>query len=684
MLLLATAEAAHQAAGHIEKVASGAAHPSEVLGWVVVLPLIGAFLNGVFGKRWSKSTVTAIGVGSILVAFAFSVYEVVRLAGLPADDFIVSHFWNWFSSYELTVRVDFMLDHLSAVMLMVVTGVGLLIHIFSVGYMREDAGYWKYFAYLNLFMFSMLLLILGKNLGVLFVGWEGVGLCSYLLIGFWYKDMPKAEAGQKAFIANRVGDLAFLLGTFILLYYTHGNLDFAGTDQVGGSIQAAVTELSQKGEGGASTITVIALLYFVAACGKSAQIPLYVWLPDAMAGPTPVSALIHAATMVTAGVYMMARMNYLFAASQTAMAVIAVVGGVTALFAATIALVQNDIKKVLAYSTVSQLGFMVLAIGSGSFVAAIFHLMTHAFFKACLFLGSGSVIHGMHHEQDIRMMGGLRKKLPLTAITFFISCLAIAGIPFLSGFFSKDEILFGALTNTVGDGGLKAIQIGAGVLGFLAAACTAFYMFRLYYLTFEGSFRGDKHVYAHAHEEKVMTFPLLVLAVLAAFAGFVGLPHLLGHGELHLLHGWLHPVFAGIHGLVTPLGHEALVVPELLVMGVSSAIGVGGMLLARAVYRRPAEALPVAPVHRGWHKLLTNKYWVDEFYEATFIRGFRGLARFLHEFVDVKIIDGLFVRGTAKLVGFAGEGLRLLQTGDVQAYVTVLVVGLAAALLVAV
>ncbi len=662
-----TAHAASSAAGLLGP-AVGTAHTADYLGWVILLPLIGAFINGVFGTRLSQRTVTRIGVGSVFFAFIFALLEVTRLVGLPSGDYLVLHGWTWFDSGELNIGLEFMLDRLSAIMVLIVTGVGTLIHVFSTAYMREDDGYWKFFSYLNLFMFSMLLLILGKNLAVLFIGWEGVGLCSYLLIGFWYKDMEKSEAGQKAFVANRIGDLAFLVATFLLLYYSHGSLDFVSE----GGVKSAVGHLQGAGEGGSMTLFAIALLYFVAATGKSAQLPLYVWLPDAMAGPTPVSALIHAATMVTAGVYVMARMNPLFAAAPDAMTVVATVGGATALFAATIALVQNDIKKVLAYSTVSQIGFMVLAVGVGNFTGAIFHLMTHAFFKACLFLGSGSVIHAMHHEQDIRQMGGLHKKLRITSVTFFISCLAIAGIPFFSGFFSKDEILFNALTTHHVSG---SPQIIPAIFGFLAAACTAFYMFRLYYLTFGGTYRGDPHVLEHAQEEGAMTFPLAVLGVLAALAGFLGIPHLV-HGA-HVLDAWLSPNFGWLHGNVFEYGHNVTI--EIAVMVVSSIIGVSGLLLARRWYH--GATLPTAPVDAGWHKLLTNKYYVDEIYDAIFIRPLRALARGLHKVMDVAIVDGLLVRGPAKVVGFIGNQFRTLQNGDMQAYVTVIVLGLVTAIL---
>ena len=649
-------------------------HPSELLALIVVLPLIGAFINGVFGRYLSKRAVVFFGVGSVAASFALAVTAVVKLSALPAGDFYFTDMWRWFSNGELTIEAALLLDHLSAVMLLVVTGVGGIIHVFSLGYMRDDPGFARYFSYLNLFMFSMLLLILGKNLLVMFVGWEGVGLCSYLLIGFWFTDMQKAEAGQKAFIANRVGDLAFLIGTFILLFYSWGSLDFVGADGLSG-LQSTAQQLAAS-PNGSVMITVVTLLFFVGATGKSAQIPLYVWLPDAMAGPTPVSALIHAATMVTAGVYMMARLNFMFALSETAMTVVAVIGALTALMAATIGFAQNDIKKVLAYSTVSQIGFMVVAIGVGSFVGAIFHLMTHAFFKGTLFLGSGSVIHGLHHEQDIRKMGGLKKKFPVTRWTFLIACLAIAGIPFFAGFFSKDEILFFAAT-AHRQGGSPLIAIY--VISAIAALFTAFYMFRLYFLTFEGSYRGDKHAWDHAHEETVMNIPLIILAFLSTVGGFLGLPHFL---HAHVLDNWFEPVFGWMyaggheHALYV-LNHE--VAAELGLMAVSVVLALIGVGLAWRLYM--GAKLPVAPVAAGWHKVLTNKYYVDEFYDRTIIRPLRTLARVLYRFVDVKLIDGLFVRGSAQLVGKLGDGLRVLQNGDVQAYVTAIVVGLAAVLI---
>ena len=641
---------------------------SEYLPLIVALPLLGALWNGVFGQKLPKASVTFVGVGSVIAAFVLSILAAAELMGPAADEAQALSYtgWSWIVSGSLQVDFSLLLDPLSTVMLLVVTGVGALIHVFSIGYMHSDEAYWRYFSYLNLFMFSMLLLILGQNMLVLFIGWEGVGLCSYLLIGFWYSDMDKAKAGQKAFVTNRIGDLAFLIGTFLLLYYAGGNLDFGHLATVAGPGGAL--------DGQTAVVTAICLLLFAGAAGKSAQLPLYVWLPDAMAGPTPVSALIHAATMVTAGVYMMARLNFLFAASPTAMSVIAIVGATTALFAATIGLVQNDIKKVLAYSTVSQIGFMVLAIGVGGFVAAIFHLMTHAFFKACLFLGSGSVIHALHHQQDIREMGGLREKLPVTAITFFISCLAIAGIPIFAGFFSKDEILFTAFTAS--HAGAEPLRL-AFYLGIAAALCTSFYMFRLYYLTFGGTYRGDPHALEHAHEERVMNFPLIVLATLATVGGFLGVPHGL-HAIIpipHILEGFLAPVFR--QGSAAFGYAKDAHTTEFALMGLSVGVALIGWFVARQLYNRPANQLPIAPVQSAWHRVLSNKWYVDEIYEALLLKPMHALAGFFYRVTDVKLIDGLMVRGTAIAVGRLGAALRRVQNGDVQAYVTAVVVGFA-------
>jgi NADH-quinone oxidoreductase subunit L len=682
---------------------------SSVLAWIVLLPLLGAVINGVFGSRFSPRVVTFFGVGSVAVSFLLAAYAVFHELGcleLILDNLglhdltgpqraqipngVAVDLWDWIVSIPgargdlvlLEVDMALLLDRLSAVMVLIVTGVGMLIHVFSVGYMREkahgyDPGYWRYFAYLNLFMFSMLLLVLGKNLLVLFVGWEGVGLCSYLLIGFWYGDMAKAIAGKKAFITNRIGDFGFLIGIFVILFYTGGSLDFdaiGALTRPGGNLDAFIPGLgAHEANQKYLTVTLIAVLLFVGACGKSAQIPLHVWLPDAMAGPTPVSALIHAATMVTAGVYMMCRLNLLFSASAAAMTIVAGVGAATALFAATIALVQTDIKKVLAYSTVSQLGFMVAACGVGAYTAAIFHLMTHAFFKACLFLGSGSVIHALHHEQDIRKMGGLKAKLPVTAWTFKASCLAIAGIPPLAGFFSKDEILVHAFTNQ---------RFGAEPLTWVwallvaASLCTAFYMFRLYYLTFEGTYRGDPHAYEHAQEEPVMTWPLRILAGLAIAGGLLGIPAVFFEAP-HVLGRWLAPPFLGGARNAFYWEHEVSHSLEWGLMGLATVLAIAGWQVAKRIYTRPAAALPGRPAQAAWFKLLDNKGYVDEIYGALIIRPFVGFARFCYRWIDNGLIDTDLLHGLARVLGWCGNQLRRLQTGDVQTYVTGIVIGVA-------
>jgi NADH-quinone oxidoreductase subunit L len=522
-------------------------------------------------------------------------------------------------------------------MVLVVTFVGLLIHVYSSrlpglgdGYMAHDPGYARYMSYLNLFMFAMLTLVLGANYLVLFIGWEGVGLCSYLLIGFWFEKQSASDAGKKAFIVNRIGDAGFVLGVF-LIFVTFGTVDFRAV-----AAQAAHMPV-EWAWGGA--LTMIGLFLFVGACGKSAQLPLYVWLPDAMEGPTPVSALIHAATMVTAGVYMIARSSAIYAHAPKAMTVVAIVGILTAIFAASIGLVQNDIKRVLAYSTVSQLGYMVAACGVGAFAAGVFHLMTHAFFKALLFLGSGSVIHGMSGEQDMRRMGGLRKQMPVTHVTMLIGCLAIAGIPGLAGFFSKDEILWSAFKI----GGYGRV---VWALGFATAAMTAFYMFRLYYMTFHGEFRGTHEQEHHLHESpKAMTVPLVILAGGSVLAGYLGIPAVIGHvvHAPNLFEGFLHPALANAHHALEqvfphPLPDEAT---EWALMGASVAVAVAGIFLARYLYKaRPELSERLAQTFAPIHRLLTNKYYVDEIYGAVFVRGAAlGGGRSLHA-VDRLAIDG--------------------------------------------
>jgi NADH-quinone oxidoreductase subunit L len=589
----------------------------------------------------------------VLLSFLTSVYAVVRAHAAP-DHTLVERLWSWIPGgaapvaggvAPFTVDWAYQVDPLSSVMILVVTFVGFFIHVYSTGYMAHDAGYARYMSYLNLFMFAMLTLVLGANYLVLFVGWEGVGLCSYLLIGFWFHKQSAADAGKKAFIVNRIGDAGFALGMF-LIFVTFGTLDF-------GPVMAAAAALPVE-QGWSGPLTLIALFLFIGACGKSAQIPLYVWLPDAMEGPTPVSALIHAATMVTAGVYMVARSSAIYAHAPNALFVVAVVGALTAVLAATIALVQNDIKRVLAYSTVSQLGYMFLACGVGAFAAAVFHLMTHAFFKALLFLGSGSVIHAMGGEQDMRHMGGLKQKLPWTHRTMLVGCIAIAGVPPLAGFFSKDEILWSAFK--VGGYG----QI-VWLMGFVVAALTAFYMFRMYHLTFSGTFRGTEEQAHHVHESpRSMVVPLQVLAVGSIVAGLVGIPAVLGE-RFHIPNAFehfLHPVFADAHhtlaGVFTrPVPGHGL---ELALMAASILIGLAGIGVAWLFFRRHPE-IPDRLAGRlaGVHRLLANKYYVDEIYGKLFVRGaalgggrlLYANDRYLVDGGDGEVRPGLGVNGVA-------------------------------------
>ena len=647
-----------------------------ILGSLWLIPalcLAGALANLALGAvRAPKAVVTVIGVGSVgaaTVATYMALWQYLH----QSIDVVVEPYFTWISAGSITIDASLQLDPLSAVMVAFVTFVGLLIHIYSVGYMHgeSDRGYARYFAYLNLFMFSMLLLVLGSNLVVLFVGWEGVGLCSYLLIGFYYTKNWCAAAGSKAFIVNRIGDLGFLIAVFVTLA-VFGSTEYS----------TVFATAAAHPEQFAAAATVIGLLLFVGAVGKSAQIPLYVWLPDAMAGPTPVSALIHAATMVTAGVYIVVRANVFYRLSPTAMLTVAVVGGVTAIFAATIGLVQNDIKKVLAYSTVSQLGYMFLAAGVGAFVTAIFHVVTHAFFKACLFLGSGSVIHACDGEQDMRQMGGLRRHMPTTYWTFFAATLAIAGIPLFAGFFSKDEILARAFAAGAGDlNGFGTVYTALWVMGMVAALLTAFYMFRALYMTFRGEYRGGEEREHHLHESpRTMTLPLIVLGVLSAIGGFVGFPGQLFHvSGLNLIERFLEPVIlplggAAAHGAETAAEHGShgltLGVEWLLVFG-SVALAVAGIAVASRFYlgadafkaaQRLAQRLPF------FHKLLFNKYWVDEIYGAVVIEPVRRFAVFCWRVVDTLVIDTLFINGSAFAVELTGDLLRFTTTGNVRNY----------------
>jgi NADH-quinone oxidoreductase subunit L len=756
--------------------------PFPLLALIPLFPLLGAAYCGLVGcglfKKYGEG---AIHWPAILLpwgSFVVTLIAVITLAGAGHGAVLHQRLWDWFRIGSLSVDAAFQIDRLSAVMCLVVTFVGSLIHVYSRGYMKGDASYWRFFSNLNLFMFSMLVLVLGDNLLVMFVGWEGVGLCSYLLIGFWYRERKNAAAGMKAFVVNRVGDYGFTLGVFLLFWglaaapasllrgqggepvaaaavhevaVGHGEVATspgehgAPIGEAAGEHGAAVSHGTEGSEAGRTPvssvtfrdierimedparrdavlnqkvlgfglITLVCLLFFVGATGKSAQLPLYVWLPDAMAGPTPVSALIHAATMVTAGVYMVARLHFLFAYSPVAMTVVATVGALTALFAATIGLFQYDIKKVLAYSTVSQLGFMFVAVGVGAYWVGIFHLVTHAFFKACLFLGSGSVILGCHHEQDMRKMGGLRKLMPITAVTYFVSACAIAGFPFFSGFFSKDEILWKAF-----DSGNMLLPGGGIILWVLAATaalCTSFYMFRSYYMTFSGTYRGaqghgthdahDAHG-GHGHglpkeSPRSMTWVLAILGGLAVVGGYIGLPIL--WGLPNAFETWLEPIFEGSHHLIhsAERGHGA----EWGLMLFSVVIAFSGFFLARWLYKDAKSPIPGRLLAsrnglvQGFHRVVFNKYYVDEAYQASFVNGTVGLSGLLSWFdrtvidgivnlagtagrfcsgiqgwIDANIVDGA-VNLVASLSMRAGRSLRKVQTGRIQNYVLGLTAG---------
>ncbi len=642
------------------------------LVWLAVaLPLAGFLVNGALAliRPDAKTAVSLVGPGVLLGAFAVAVGVFIELWQAGPVTPVVVTLWTWLPVDALQVDFAFQVDQLAVVMLLVVTGVGSLIHLFSVGYMKADPGYARYFSYLNLFVVFMLVLVLGSSFPVMFIGWEGVGLCSYLLIGFWFNDKANADAGKKAFIVNRIGDFGFLVAMF-LLWWSVGSLDFATVAR-----QAPATLAL-----GGATVTAITLFLFLGCAGKSAQIPLYTWLPDAMAGPTPVSALIHAATMVTAGVYLVARTNVLFAMAPVSSAVVAGVGAVTALYAATIGLRQNDIKKVLAYSTVSQLGYMFLAVGTGAYVAGIFHLVTHAFFKALLFLGAGSVIHAMHHAyheahlhddaQDMRNMGGLRTAMPWTFGLMLAATLAIAGIFPLAGFFSKDEILAFAFVRGA-DQPLYYVFWGLGVA---AAAITAFYMARLMVMTFFGQNRTDAAARPHLHEAPwIMTGPLVVLGVLSVIGGAINLPSFVG-GH-HALERWLAPVTAPARAFgVLELPHGAT---EAALIALASAVAIGGLVLGwRLTVGRPILPAREAPAERGFARVLARKYYVDELYDAAIVRPLVWLSRVvLWKGVDQGAVDGVGVNGSARLArAFGWVGSRL-QTGQVGFYVVLFLAG---------
>ena len=642
------------------------------LVWLVpALPLVGFLVNGIiaFTRPRAKGLVSVVGVGVLLASFGVALWVARALAAAHPEAPVVFRYWDWMAVGSLQVSYALQVDALSVVMMLVVTGVGSLIHIFSVGYMHDDAGYARYFAYLNLFVFFMLTLVLGANFPVTFVGWEGVGLCSYLLIGFWFSEPVNADAGKKAFVMNRIGDFGFLTAMF-LIWQATGSLDYTTVFEKAPSVLTL----------GSGTATAIALWLFLGCTGKSAQIPLYTWLPDAMAGPTPVSALIHAATMVTAGVFLVARTNVLFALAPLAQGVVAGVGALTAFFAATIALKQWDIKRVLAYSTVSQLGYMFVGVGTGAMAAGIFHLTTHAFFKALLFLGSGSVIHAMHHAyhathahedaQDMRNMGGLSRFLPWTATLMWIATLAIAGIPPLSGFFSKDEILGAAFARA----SLYPIWYVFWGLGLFAALLTAFYMTRMMLFTFHGPNRTGAREQVHLHEAPwVMTGPLVVLGVLSAVGGAINLPALVGgHAWLH---HWLEPVTAAGAALVP--AHELSHRTEWVLIGVAVLVAIAGLAVAfRALDLSALVPARSAPAETGLGKVLNKKWYIDELYDAVFVRPFMWLSRnVLWRVVDVRLIDGAGVNGPAAVSRILGWLASRLQTGELGFYVTVFVLG---------
>ncbi|MFA6223339.1 MAG: NADH-quinone oxidoreductase subunit L [Desulfomonilaceae bacterium] len=627
------------------------------LVWLIpIFPLIGFLINGLLGRRFSEKTIGWIGAGSVGASFLVAIsifFELIKLAPGSRSIQIIIYSWIW--SGDLNVPVGFLVDPLSMIMIMVVSGVGCIIHIYSIGYMHGEIGFRRYFSYLNLFVFNMLILVSANNFLLTFVGWEGVGLCSYLLIGYYYEKKSASDAGKKAFVVNRIGDFGFLIGMF-LIFTVFGTFNYVDVFSV------APEKLTQGGV----LVTLITLLLFVGATGKSAQIPLYTWLPDAMEGPTPVSALIHAATMVTAGVYMVSRCSVMFAMAPISLTVVAVIGGLTALFAATIGMTQFDIKRVLAYSTISQLGYMFMACGVGAFASGIFHLMTHAFFKALLFMAAGSVMHAMSGELDMRKMGDLRKKLPYTHLTYLFGTLAIAGIFPFAGFFSKDEILYYSMQK----------HVIFWIIGAVAAVMTSFYMFRSVFMTFYGKSRVEHDVAHHLHESPpLMTVPLMILAFLSLVGGFVGIPVIEGAQRFG---NFLDPVFAPAKAIIEHgaqhAGHHS-VTAELVLMAVSLGIAIFGLLLARFMYITSPET-PGRIVDRfsGLHRLVYNKYWIDELYDFLFVNSIVEFSKLLWKKFDEAVIDGA-VNGVGAVTQAFGSVLRLLQTGFVKDYALSVLVG---------
>jgi NADH-quinone oxidoreductase subunit L len=616
------------------------------LVWLIpFFPLVGFLVNGLGRKSLSKPAISLIGCGTVLLSFALSIWVFLQV---KSGNTHVAHYFDFISIGSLNIPFAFQVDQLSSLFLLIITGVGFLIHVYSTSYMHAETTdhFGRYFSYLNLFIFSMLLLVMAENFVIMYMGWEGVGLCSYLLIGYWFKNQEYNRAANKAFVMNRIGDLAFLIAVFWMI----ARVDSASFSEVFSNVD----KLSN------TDIVAITLLLFIGATGKSAQIPLYTWLPDAMAGPTPVSALIHAATMVTAGVYMIARSNVLYSMADLTQHIIAIIGLATAIVAATIALKQNDIKKVLAYSTVSQLGFMFLALGVGAYTAAVFHVMTHAFFKALLFLGAGSVIHALNNEQDIRNMGGLKKRLPVTHITFLLACFAIAGVPGFSGFFSKDEIL------TATFGGSAALYIIAVVTSFI----TAFYMFRLYAMTFQGKFRGTPEQQSHLHESpSAITIPLIILAILSVVGGFVGIPEVFAENA-HWLGNFLAPVFAQSTAL--QVEHHIDHSQELLMMGVVALIIIAIIVFAWSKFGKYEKT---EKAETGPAKFLQNKWYVDELYDAVIVNPLDRLGSFFKNTFEKSGIDAI-VNGVGRLVQYSSRQVRWIQSGQTGSYILLMVVSM--------
>lgn len=616
---------------------------------IPLFPLISFAIIALLGNKLPKNITTFLAPGSILASFIVAL--IIFFAQVQNHQAVNVQIYNWIHVADFSADIAFLVDSLSIIFTLVITGVGFLIHVYSTGYMHDEKDYNRYFSYLNLFVFFMLLLVLGNNFLLMFVGWEGVGLCSYLLIGFWFKNINYASAAKKAFVMNRIGDFGFILGV-ILLFGVFGSIEY----------KHVFAQVSNNVVIDGKLITWITLLLFIGAMGKSAQIPLYTWLPDAMAGPTPVSALIHAATMVTAGIYMIARCSTLFSLSEFTMHFIAIIGIATSLLAATIALFQNDIKKVLAYSTVSQLGLIFCALGCGAFSAGVFHVVTHAFFKALLFLGAGSVIHGMSGDQDIRNMGGLKQKMPITFATFLIGTLAISGIPFFAGFFSKDQMLAEIFAHH------KILF----TLSLLASLMTTFYMFRLLFLTFYGNFRGNDIVKNHVHESpKSMTIPLIILAVLSTVAGFIGIPHEVGKaiGVHHWLDGYLATS-------VLPHHVELSLQTELMLMAVTIVLILIVILTAKSMFvnrnqvpQKDEEAMPL------WKEIIYHKYYIDEIYEAIIVKPINRISSLLYKYVERSGIDAV-VNGIGTSVVNWSQFLRLSQTGSLGFYVGAMVIGM--------